>query len=86
MLEKIFGLIFLGILSVIGIVLLIKFTIWSYKAEKEIEEMEKQLDQIREQEITEEEIVERLASLNKKERAELKKALKELMKAIGSIK
>ena len=50
MVDKIFAFIFLGIFVLSFAFVLIKFTIWEYKAEKEIERMEEELNQLRNEE------------------------------------
>ena len=72
--NNIFGFILSGVLLVIAFALIIVFAIWSFKADKEIEEMEEQLNQMREQEMTEEDILENIRALTKKERKAVIKA------------
>lgn len=50
MVDKIFALIFLGIFVLSFAFVVIKFAIWEYKADKEIEKMEEELNQLKNEE------------------------------------
>lgn len=77
---KLFGLIIAGVVVVMMIALFIKLMIWEWKTDKEIEELEEELNQRYEQQRKEEqELYEELTNLTPRQRKKLGKQIIDLM-------
>lgn len=78
--DKLFLMIFVGVIALLAIIIAVKVIIWECKTEKEIEEMEEELNQTKKQRKQEEqELYEALKNLTPRQRKKLGKQIVDLM-------